>query len=234
MPILWGIKVHFPQVGVLVKYVISFSLLVLMAAASRSAEIYGVVERPPVKSESAARPTRYRSSFVADPAQRASDCQCNPGLYSVIALYPLEAVSPAGFGDTLELTQKGKAFEPSVLAVAVNSTVSFPNLDPFYHNVFSYSKTKRFDLGKYNQNKTRYITFDKPGIVHVFCEIHYSMRAYVHVLETDYFVVSDENGKFHISGVPRGKYSLNVWQEGQSDIRREINLQSDSLWLELN
>ena len=71
--------------------------------------------------------------------------------------------------------------------MAVGTTVSFPNFDPFFHNVFSYSKPKKFDLGRYAQGKSAEVKFDKPGIVNLFCEIHYSMKAYIHVLATPYF-----------------------------------------------
>jgi hypothetical protein len=131
------------------------------------------------------------------------------------------------------MTQRNKMFEPSVLAVTIGSTVSFPNMDPFFHNVFSYSKAKKFDLGRYERGKTKYITFEQPGIIPVFCEIHYSMRAYIHVVETPFFAVSDKNGAFTLKDIPSGSYALQVWQEGHTPIEATISIRSDSTWLEI-
>jgi hypothetical protein len=75
--------------------------------------------------------------------------------------------------------------------------------------------------------------FEKPGIIPVFCEIHYSMRAYIHVVETPYFAVSDENGNFIVHNVPKGIYSIEVWQEGQPNIKVTADVSADSTWLEL-
>lgn len=221
------------------KWIIILFVIALMksfgaiGAAVNAAEIHGIVKRPPKLTSPGKAIRRYRGSGENMPESVTADCRCNPGLFSVVSLIPATPVEIKVMADTLELSQRAKTFEPSVMAVTVNSTVSFPNLDPFYHNVFSYSKTKRFDLGKYSESQTKFVTFDRPGIVQVFCEIHYSMRAYVHVLETNYFAVSDQNGNFSIPHVPKGDYVITVWQEGQSDIDQELTVADDSLWLEL-
>ena len=119
------------------------------------------------------------------------------------------------------------------LAVPVGATVEFPNLDPFFHNVFSYSKTKRFDLGRYPAGNSESVTFDKPGIVSIFCEIHYSMRAYVHVLDTPYFAVSDDERHFEIDDVEPGEYVLHVWQENLPEIQRPLSVRDEPLKLEV-
>lgn len=198
-----------------------------------ASDLYGVVKRAPLETKKSKPVSRYRSLNRSSQSIVSVDCRCNPGLFSVITLNSVSLPPATGLPDTLELKQRSKIFEPSVMAVTVNSTVSFPNLDQFYHNVFSYSKAKKFDLGKYKQGQTRFVTFDKPGIVQVFCEIHYSMRAYVHVVETPLFAVSDDNGAFSIKNVPPGDYTLSVWQEGQSDLTREIAVKADSVWVEI-
>lgn len=124
-------------------------------------------------------------------------------------------------------------FEPSVLAVPVGTTVEFPNLDPFFHNVFSYSKTKKFDLGRYPKGESQSVTFDKPGIVQIFCEIHYSMRAYVHVVTTPYAAVSNEQGEFYIPNVTRGEYTLHVWQEKLPELTIPLSIVNDSTFVEV-
>jgi hypothetical protein len=131
------------------------------------------------------------------------------------------------------MAQKDRMFVPSVLAVPVGATVEFPNLDPFFHNVFSYSKPKRFDLGRYPAGDSESVVFDKPGIVSVFCEIHYSMRAYVHVLDTPYFAVTDEERRFEIADVRPGEYVLHVWQENLPEIRRPLTVAHQPLDLEV-
>jgi hypothetical protein len=96
--------------------------------------------------------------------------------------------------------------------------LAFPNLDPIYHNVFSYSKAKRFDLGRYAGDESRSVTFDKPGVVRVFCEIHSFMSATIVVLPAPWFCAIDEAGWFEMRDVPAGSYEILVWSEGESEL----------------
>jgi len=109
------------------------------------------------------------------------------------------------------MAQRDTAFQPGLLIVPVGSTVDFPNQDHFFHNVFSYSKPKRFDLGRYPRGETKSVRFDQPGGVSVFCEIHKWMRAGIVVVENPYHAMVDAEGNFRIDGVPPGKYKLEVW-----------------------
>jgi len=119
--------------------------------------------------------------------------------------------SPATRGATPELKQINQSFEPHVLGIPVGTTVEFPNMDLVYHNVFSYSKTKRFDLGYYGKGKSRQVTFDKPGMVQVFCDIHSTMSAYVLVVDTPFVTQPDDSGTYSFSDLPNGTYTLTVW-----------------------
>lgn len=110
-----------------------------------------------------------------------------------------------------QLAQRNQTFEPRVLGIPVGTTVTFPNFDPIFHNVFSYSKTKRFDLGKYGKGKSATVTFDKPGLVKVFCDIHSNMTAFIYVTETAWVVQPDATGRFVFDGVPEGTYTLEIW-----------------------
>ena len=122
------------------------------------------------------------------------------------------------------LDQKNQAFVPYVLAVTVGSTVDFPNSDRIYHNVFSLSKPKRFDLGRYPRGQSRSVRFDQPGVVRVFCEIHSHMSAFILVFAHRYFATTDAEGRYRIDGVPPGSYTLAVWNDGAVRARREVRL----------
>lgn len=111
------------------------------------------------------------------------------------------------------VVQINRRFIPEVLPVVAGTTVDFPNFDPFFHNAFSYSKTKKFDLGRYPTGKSRSVTFDKPGAVRIFCEIHSDMNCVVLVLENPHFVYPDAKGHFKIENVPEGEYLLKIWHK---------------------
>jgi plastocyanin len=109
------------------------------------------------------------------------------------------------------IAQKGLQFHPALLVVPRNASVSFPNEDNEFHNVFSYSKAKRFDLGRYPKGESKSVTFDKPGIVKTYCEVHPWMRAAILVLETPCYAVVSGDGSFSIAGIPAGRHELVVW-----------------------
>jgi plastocyanin len=99
------------------------------------------------------------------------------------------------------LDQRNQTFVPWVLAIPVGTTVDFPNSDSTFHNVFSLSKARRFDLGRYPKGATRSVRFDRPGVVRVFCEIHSHMNAYVGLAHR--YFTTDEAGRYRIANVPR-------------------------------
>ena len=111
------------------------------------------------------------------------------------------------------ITMKAKRFVPRVLAVVSGEDVSFPNLDPVYHNAFSLSGKNKFDLGLYKDGKSKTQAFKQPGIARVFCNIHPAMTAYVVVLQNPWFVKVGPEGTYKLAGVPPGSYTLSVWSE---------------------
>jgi plastocyanin len=115
------------------------------------------------------------------------------------------------------MTQQDQTFVPHVLAITVGTTVDFPNADLTYHNVFSLSKARSFDLGRYARGLSKSVRFDRPGVVQVFCEIHSHMRAFILVFAHRFFAVTDASGRYTISRVPPGAYTLAAWYEG--DVR---------------
>lgn len=122
------------------------------------------------------------------------------------------------------LDQRQETFVPYVLPVFVGTTVSFPNNDPFYHNVFSLSKAARFDLGRYPMGRSKTVRFDRPGIVRVFCEIHSHMSAFVLVLSHRYFAATEPGGRYRIEGVPPGDYDVVVWTDGEERARKWVRV----------
>jgi plastocyanin len=111
------------------------------------------------------------------------------------------------------MDQRGEQFSPRVLAVSIGTTVEFPNNDKTFHDVFSLSRVKTFDLGRYPPGKTGSVKFDTPGIVPVFCDIHTHMSGYILVFAHPFFSVSDEVGRYEIPNVPAGAYTVRVWSE---------------------
>ena len=109
------------------------------------------------------------------------------------------------------IAQRGGLFFPSVLPVAIGTTVTFENRDHVYHNVFSVSPTKQFDVGKYAPHETRQVTFDRPGLVTVFCDIDPNETGAVLVTPNHAFTRPDSTGSFWLPKLPPGKYTLCVW-----------------------
>jgi plastocyanin len=148
----------------------------------------------------------------------------------VVWLVPLNGSIPHDPGDHhYRMQQKNKEFHPHVLAVPLGAAVEFPNLDPWFHNVFSLYKGERFDLGLYEAGSSRTVRFDRPGVSFIFCNIHPQMIGYVLALETPYFSVSDRRGLVRISDVPPGRYRLEAWFERAESpelakLSREVNV----------
>jgi plastocyanin len=112
------------------------------------------------------------------------------------------------------MDQRNETFVPHLLAITTGTTVDFPNSDRLYHNVFSLSKTKTFDLGRYAAGRSQAVRFDRPGIVRVFCDIHSHMNAFILVFNHRFFSVSDADGRYRIDNIPPGTYNVVAWNEG--------------------
>jgi plastocyanin len=124
----------------------------------------------------------------------------------------------------IEIRQEGLELRPRVVAIPVGSTVRFPNGDDVFHNVFSLSKSKRFDLGRYPKGESKAETFDVKGQVDLRCEVHDHIRGFIHVFDHPYFAIAAEDGGYSIPKVPPGKYTLVAWKEFFDPVRLEIEV----------
>jgi plastocyanin len=131
----------------------------------------------------------------------------------VIWLEPVGHPAPVPGPRRAEMKQQDKTFKPHVVAIPIGGAVDFPNLDPFFHNAFSNFAGQHFDLPLYAPGVALSVNFRRTGIVRVFCQIHPLMSAIIAVLDTPWYVVTPENGQFHIDGVPPGDYQLHIFHE---------------------
>ena len=127
-----------------------------------------------------------------------------------------------------QVAQKDLTFVPALLPIQVGTKVEFPNLDDTYHNIFSYSPAKRFDLGRYRQEERPIPTevFDKPGLVTLRCDIHEHMRGLILVLNTPYFVMTDTDGRFRLTGLPAGHCTLKAWIDSRTTREKPVDLKN--------
>jgi plastocyanin len=130
----------------------------------------------------------------------------------------------------MTMAQKDLAFVPPLLPVQRGTRVAFPNLDDTYHNIFSFSPTKRFDLGRFRSDERPIpsVVFDLPGLVTLRCDIHEHMRAVILVLDTPYFTMSEPGGRFRLSGLPAGRYTLKAWLSSKTTLERSVELMNGS------
>ncbi len=134
-------------------------------------------------------------------------------LVGPVGMHPVAATNLLSVA-THRVEQKGATFAPHVLPLVAGTTVEWPNYDTIYHNVFSMSEAKPFDLDLYKGNPSdKRVTFDQPGRVDVFCSIHANMNCIVLVLENPYFASTDGHGRYAITNVPPGTYKLRAWHE---------------------
>jgi plastocyanin len=127
---------------------------------------------------------------------------------------------------TKEVAQKDLTFVPALLPIQAGTKVEFPNLDDTYHNIFSYSPTKRFDLGRYRPDERPIpsVVFDQPGLVTLRCDIHDHMRGLILVLGTPYFVMTDATGRFRLDKLPAGQYTLKAWVDSRTTREKPVDL----------
>jgi len=127
------------------------------------------------------------------------------------------------------MDQRNLTFVPHVLALRVGTTVEFPNNDRVFHNVFSFKNGKRFDLGLYPVGGVREVTFSQAGLSRIFCNIHPGMAAYIMAVDSPYFAVSDQKGRFALRDVPTGTYTYHAWRPGATDLTGTVAVRPGTL-----
>jgi plastocyanin len=155
------------------------------------------------------------------------------GDFAVVTLTPIgrKAISVP---TVRVIEQRGRQFAPRVLVVPVGSLVSFPNFDPVFHNVFSTSEAKPFDLGLYKTGNTREVQFDREGVVRLGCNLHANMSAFIVVASAPHYTVSDNSGSFRFKSLSPGKYQLRVYSERSTrPLEREVEIRPGKNELDL-
>ncbi|MGH7856135.1 MAG: carboxypeptidase regulatory-like domain-containing protein [Candidatus Binatia bacterium] len=205
------------RTGARLFFACSIAVLAAARGAGGQATVEGVVAipsqpAPPVPG------WRYPSRVVGEIGEPEP-------LAAVVYLEGSFVAAPPAAKAVAEMSQLHYQFVPGLLAIHAGSTVRFPNRDDEYHSVFSYSKAKRFDLGRYHRDESAAeILFDEPGIVRLYCEIHDHMRGTILVLETPYFARTDAAGRYRLEGLPAGPHVLKAWRPPDEVIERPIEL----------
>lgn len=195
--------------------------LVALPLSALAASIEGVVTFPKTR----ATPVVNRRYEIVTTAGVLST---NPP----VAVVYLEGTFPRPTTPLIaQVTQKDLTFSPSLLPVQVGTRVEFPNFDDTYHNIFSYSSAKRFDLGRYRSDEKPVpsVVFDTAGLITLRCDIHEHMRALILVLDTPYFVITDTDGSFKLNSLPAGRYVLKAWVNSRTTKEQNVELKDDSI-----
>ncbi|MBI4910713.1 MAG: hypothetical protein HY820_44275 [Acidobacteria bacterium] len=211
--------------------VLRVGILWLFVASSASAAAVGgtvIIKRKLTKSKVSASSDAYQRGVAVDLASTPEPTIAaefdRVVVYLEGTLPAVPAVQTAVQTVVQRVVQKNRRFLPDVLAVPAGSQVSFPNQDPIFHNVFSLSKAKLFDLGNYPRDQTRTVTFPKPGIVFVNCHLHPNMSAAIVVTPNSVFARPASDGSFQLPDVPPGKYTIVAWHKTAGYFRQTVTV----------
>jgi len=207
---------------------LTLALVILIACPALSSA--GVIRGTVVVSSGGTRATRGANPYPGRVSAMAATMGTMRGLLgdAVIQVDHVPAAAESALTARIEvvpkLAQKEQTFVPRVTVVAAGSRVDFPNMDPIYHNVFSLSPTKRFDLGKYPRGQSRSVVFAKPGLVNVYCDIHSDMEAFVLVLPHHGFTRPRANGTYALPDLPPGHYVVRAWHPDLGTVERDVDI----------
>ena len=192
-----------------VRSTLMLALLVSLAAPAHAGALRGHVSVPPAPAEETLfRPYAGRASSMPMPDRPPRGLVTDTVIYVDSAAAEPASPPPAVHP---KLAQKNQAFDPRVVVIPAGGTVDFPNLDPIYHNVFSVSPPRRFDLGKYPRGQSRSIKFPRPGQVNVFCDIHSDMAGFILVVPGPHWARPAADGTYELKDLPPGRCRLRAW-----------------------
>ena len=204
------------------------SVFLLTVVALNAADVHGtiVIDRKLTRHNVTAPLGIYQRGMAVE---LGADPQPDPLAYerSHVVVYVEGDLSTPGPEVTASIEQKDRRFVPDLVVVPAGSRVSFPNFDPIFHNVFSLSKAKSFDLGNYRQGQTRMVSFPSPGLVAVYCHLHSNMAATIVVSPNRWAAQADENGTFSLKGVPPGTYTVVAWHKTAGTFRKQLTVTAD-------
>ena len=204
----------------------SGSCALVAAAALAGADIHGtiVIDRKLSRHNVTASVGMYQRGVAVG---LGADGETDPLAFerSHVAVY-LEGgpKSPAAEFPKQSIEQKDRRFVPDLVVIPAGSTVSFPNFDPIFHNVFSLSKAKSFDLGNYPEGQSRLVTFPTAGVVAVYCHLHSNMAASIVVAPSRWAVRVERDGVFSFKDVPAGTYSVVAWHKTAGTFRKTVTI----------
>ena len=200
------------------------ALLLCAASLTQDAGAQAVIEgRVPLPKTHSAPVISKRYEIIAQGGVLAP----NPP----VAVVYLEGSFPAPASPPVQqIVQTNFAFVPALLPVQVGTRVEFPNLDNTFHNIFSFSPAKRFDLGRYRPDEKPVPSqvFDKPGLITLRCDIHEHMRGLVLALDTPHFVISDAEGRFCMTNLPPGRFTLKAWLSSKITLSVPVELKTNA------
>jgi len=150
-----------------------------------------------------------------------------PGAGTVVWISDAAAARQAATLARPKIASKNKRFNPHVAVVPAGGTVDFPNLDGIYHNVFSLSEKSRFDLGLYRKGASRTMTFEKPGVVRIYCNIHPQMAAVLVVIDGGIWAQAGDDGTAVLANVPAGKTTIHAWDEKGGEFAAVVDVPAE-------
>lgn len=189
------------------------AMLVVVALVAAEPALAGVIEGSVTLTPAdlaihdTSKPNPYVGQLSASSQVAAAAVDTVYGVAWVADLAPDAAAAPG----PARMDQLGQRFVPRILAIVAGQEVEFHNSDNVFHNIFSYSPPKKFDLGRYPKGKSRSVKFVKAGAVQVYCDIHSDMRADIIVAPTRRFALIGPGGGFRIQDVPPGNHTVKVW-----------------------
>jgi plastocyanin len=210
----------------LLRFTVVAACIAPLWAAAASGTVTGtvVIERKLTKRKVTPAAELYQRGTPVGLEPNETDPLAWERSHVAIYLEGTPSSSPATSSAVLTMSQDHRRFVPDLLVIPAGSTVSFPNLDPIFHNVFSLSKPKSFDLGNYPQGQSRKVTFNTPGIVFVNCHLHANMAAAVVIAPNRWNTRVDDAGKFALADVPPGTYTIVAWHKTAGFFRKQITV----------